>query len=211
MSFKFDPRVWAGSIVLILMALLGSLLFKSALFFWIFLGLFLFHFFFFRIPDPKIPEGESPLAPAFGVVTDIVNVPEGRYLKEEAVRIGIFLSIFDPHITRSPVDGTIRFQKHEPGKFINALKPECSEVNESNWIGIEGKQKMVVRQIAGMIARRIYSDVQLGQQVSRGQKTGIICYSSRVECFLPRKSFQPQVKIGDKVRAGETILGKWIL
>ncbi len=84
-------------------------------------------------------------------------------------------------------------------------------MNESNWIGIEGKQKVVVRQIAGMIARRIYSDVKTGQQVARGEKMGIICYSSRVECFLPRKLFQAQVKVGDKVKGSETILGKWIL
>ena len=100
--------------------------------------------------------------------------------------------------------------KYAPGKFLNALRKESVYHNESNWIGLEeGGKRILVRQMAGAIARRIYWDVALGQSVERGQKVGMICYGSRVECMVPKRLFQPAVQAGERVRAGQSLLGNW--
>jgi phosphatidylserine decarboxylase len=108
------------------------------------------------------------------------------------------------------MSGAIVYQRHEMGEHLNVLLKEASQYNESNWIGIQkGNRKALVRQMAGAIARRIVSDVNAGETVSRGEKLGVICYGSTVELFIPKKSFNPSVKVGKRVKTGKTVLGEW--
>ena len=205
-----DQRAWAGARILALLALLAAVIFK----FWLFRMFPLFvlagHLVFFRDPKRKIPEGEALVSPADGKVVEMAPVHEHRFLGEEAVKVGIFLSLFVPHVNRSPMEGTVEYLQYQPGKFLNALRKDAVKENESNWIGIRGGPRgILVRQIAGAIARRIHCDVKKGQVVNRGEKLGIICYGSRVECFFPKRFFKPTIQVGEKVKAGETILGEW--
>lgn len=166
---------------------------------------------FFRDPERHPPAGDNPVSPADGKVVDIETVFEERFLNEEAVRIGIFLSIFNVHINRSPLKGIVRYQKYEPGKFLNALEAESAKVNEANWIGVDGgDRKALVKQISGAIARKIHWDVPVGEGLERGQKFGIICYGSRTEVYIPKRLFKPSVQIGQNVKGGETLLGEWL-
>ena len=209
MRIAMDRRVWPGALVFAFLLLVTGFVYKPyaipASF------LLLSQFVFFRDPQRKIPEGGGLVSPADGKVVEISPVFENRFLKEEAVKVGIFLSVFVPHVNRTPVDGLVRYLHYEPGAFLNALRRDSINKNESNWIGIEGGNKRVLfRQMSGAIARRICCDVKLGQPVKRGEKVGIICYGSRVECFFPKRSFQLRVRLGDGVKAGETILGEWV-
>ena len=165
---------------------------------------------FFRDPYREPPRAQGLLAPADGTVVQIEEVFEDRFLHEHAVRIRIFLSVFDVHVTRSPLAGIIKYQNYVPGKFLNALRREAFDHNESNWIGIENRaRRILVRQLTGAIARRIYSDVIIGQVMGRGEKLGMICYGSGVEVYIPRRLFRTDVRVGQHVSGGRTILGTW--
>jgi len=168
------------------------------------------HLLFFRDFKREIPDGDQPVSPADGLVVEVSECFEDRYLKEDAVKIGIFLSIFDPHVNRSPSDGKVVYLQYVPGKFLNALDKKSVKLNESNWIGVEaGGRRVLIRQISGAIARRIHCDVGLNQAVERAGKLGIICYGSRTECYIPKRLFMPSIKIGARAKAGVTILGDW--
>jgi len=165
---------------------------------------------FFRDPHRDPPREEGLLAPADGTVVKIDEVFEDRFLHEQAVRIRIFLSIFDVHTTRSPLAGIIKYQNYVKGKFFNALRKDAFDHNESNWIGIENRaRRILVRQLTGAIARRIYSDVAIGQVMGRGEKLGMICYGSGVEICIPQRMFRASVRVGQHVSGGLTILGAW--
>ncbi len=209
-SFAIDPRAWSGSRLVFLLILAGLFLaFKASL--WM-LVLILCHFAFFRVPGVQIHSDMNPRSPASGRVTDVDEVLETSFLNEPSVRVGIFLSVFDVHIQRSPIEGVIDYLNYQPGKFLNAMRKESSAQNESNAIGVsKGRDKILVRQISGAIARKIYWDVEIGQTITQSQKLGIICYGSRVECFLPKRCFQPKVRVGDRVEVGQTILGDWLI
>jgi len=209
MKPPIDSRAWPVAALLFSMAL--------ALFFFSrpagAVGLFPMglHLAFFRDPKRKIPPGDGPVSPADGTVVEVSSVFDGRFLKEEAVKIGIFLSLFVPHVNRAPIPGMVNYLRYEPGQRLNALRKESVNQNESNWIGIgEGSHRVLVRQIAGAIARRIHCDVQLEKKVERGEKVGIICYGSRAECYFPRNRFRPGIQLGQKVKAGQTVLGEWL-
>jgi phosphatidylserine decarboxylase len=204
-----DPRVWKGFAILAAAAVVFS--FFSSFLFLVTIAAMAGQLAFFRNPERHPPEGDAPVSPADGKVVDIETCFEDRFLNEEAVRIGIFLSIFNVHVNRSPLKGIIRYQKYEPGKFLNALDAESARVNESNWIGIDGGvRKALVRQISGAIARKIFWDVPVGEGLERGAKFGIICYGSRAEVYVPKRLFRATVQIGQNVRAGETLLGEWL-
>lgn len=203
-----DKRVWPG--VIFFIALLVVERFYPVPFFapllWMLLAA---HLLFFRDPH-RNPSSQGLLAPADGKVIALDEVFEGRFLHDQAIRIRIFLSVFDAHTTHSPLSGIVKYQQYVRGKFFNALRKIAFEYNESNWIGIENHQRRVlVRQMTGAIARRIYSDVKIGQVMTRGEKMGIICYGSGVEFFVARKAFRPCVQIGQHVSAGTTLLGEW--
>ncbi len=209
MSFKIDHRVWRASLWPIAACLIFALSFRSLAFFPA--AILIGHLLFFRDPSPQASNPAIVFSPASGTVVEMAQEFESRFLKQDSIKIGIFLSIFDVHVNRSPADGTIQYLQYVLGKFKNALDPESARVNESNWIGLENKNghSVLVRQISGAIARRIHCDVRRGQTVKQGEKLGIICYGSRVECFLPKALFNPSVQLGDRVKVGQTILGEW--
>ena len=210
MFISIDRRSWPFARILIILIVVFWFLSKP---FSIAAGFALMlHLAFFRDPRRILPAGDQPISPADGKVVEISDVFEDQYLKEETVRIRIFLSLFVPHVNRIPIDGKIQYLKYEPGEFINALNKECFSKNESNWIGIQSKDRCIlIRQIAGAIARRIHCDIGMNDQVKRGQKFGIICYGSGAECYIPKRLFKATVQIGNNVKAGETVLGEWIL
>ena len=167
---------------------------------------------FFRDPERAIPGTVSDyLSPADGVVSDIREVPDCDVLGEPAIRIGIFLSVFNVHINRAPCEGVIKSVQYRKGKFINALHhDEASNKNEANTIVIAdsaGRCVAGVRQLVGLIARRIVCDAKVGDKVDRGQRYGMIKFGSRTELYIPSR-LKPTVKVqvGQKVCGAAVIL-----
>ncbi len=176
------------------------------------LALWLFVLAFFRDPRRTTPHEEGLLiAPADGKVSDITPLTDYEGIDGPALRIGIFLSVFDVHINRAPCDGRVIKTAYSPGGFLDARHPEAGAKNEANAIFIEADSGMnapiIVRQIAGLIARRIVCHVGDGDILKRGRKFGMIKFGSRTELIVQAESgFVPAVQVGDRVRAGSTIL-----
>jgi len=170
---------------------------------------------FFRDPKRDIPTGSNLiLSPADGTVTDVEQVDEAGFIGGKATRIGIFLSIFNVHINRTPCAVRIEKITYRKGCFRNALNPASGKVNECNEIAMarlaEPSHKILVRQVSGAIARRIVCDVEAGQEFSGGAVFGMIKFGSRTELYLPLgSSAKIIVKKGDKVKAGITILAEY--
>ena len=167
---------------------------------------------FFRDPDRYTPDGELlVVAPADGVVKDIGDVDEPKYLGERASRIGIFLSPLDVHVNRMPMKCTVAQVIYVKGKMLKAYDPLAITENEAASACIEvlgGRTKMIVRQITGAVARRIVCPVQPGEQYAAGQRYGMIKLGSRTEVWVPKSMpVRWKVNVGDRVRAGETVLG----
>jgi phosphatidylserine decarboxylase len=164
---------------------------------------------FFRDPERDIPSVKGIfVSPADGKVILIRDIYEKDYLKAESKEISIFMSLFNVHVNRSPCDGKVTFTKHSAGKFFVAHKDIASMENENNIIVIEGEYgKILVRQVAGFIARRIVCRAKTGDELKRGERYGMIKFGSRLDIYLP-KDTKIKVKVGDKVRAGETIIGE---
>jgi len=180
------------------------------LLFWFLLPLWILVLYFFRDPERVIPTGdELILSPADGEVLAIENVDEPLFLQKRASRISIFMSIWDVHVNRSPVAGEVQLVRHVPGKFVQAFRPEASEVNEHNLLGIQaGERRVLVKQIAGILARRCVSYARVGEYLSRGQRFGLIRFSSRVDVFLPTDA-RVRVQLGDRVLGGYSVLAQW--
>jgi phosphatidylserine decarboxylase len=182
---------------------------------WILLGLTIWVAAFFRDPIRTTPQGANLIvAPADGLITQIARVPPPRELKgpdglvdAEMTRISIFMSVFDVHINRSPVTGTVRRMAYVPGRFINADLDKASEENERQHFLIEGAGgfKIGVTQIAGLVARRILTFVHEGDRVEAGERIGLIRFGSRVDVYLPSGT-GPLVLLGQRTLAGETVL-----
>lgn len=169
---------------------------------------------FFRDPRRTIPDEPGALvSPADGVVVDITPLPNYEFIGGPAVRIGIFLSIFDVHINRAPCAGRVVEMHYHPGEFLNAMRPESSERNEYMWIGFEQTEpparRFAVRQISGMLARRIVCNLDPGLTVTRGEKFGMIKLGSRTELILPAGAAEISVQVGNPVRAGRDIVARW--
>jgi len=169
---------------------------------------------FFRDPERDVPEGDDLLvSPADGTVTEIADVTEETYLKCDTTKIGIFMSIFNVHISRSPVSGRVEYVKHTRGKFLDARDPASSAENESNAIGMAMNNRdgrILFKQISGAIARRIVCECCVGQALEKGDRIGMIKFGSRTEVFVPKSAaFKVLVKIGDRVKAGSSILGEF--
>ena len=167
---------------------------------------------FFRDPLRAGPRGERyVLAAAEGHVVHVIETEEPMYVKERAVRISIFLSVFDVHVNRYPVDGTVELVNYNRGKFLHAADEKASLDNEQSSIGLRGPRgRVLVRQIAGLIARRIVTDAKRGARVTQGDRLGLIRFGSRTDVFLPL-SAHPVVKVkpGDRVRVGGTVLAEY--
>ena len=167
---------------------------------------------FFRDPIRPGPRGERyVLAAAEGHVVQVSEIDEPMYVKERAVRISIFLSVFDVHVNRSPVDATVELVHYNKGKFLHAADEKASVDNEQSSIGMRGPRgRVLVRQIAGLIARRIVTDPKPGDRVTQGARLGLIRFGSRTDVFLPL-SARPVIKVkpGDRVRVGGTVLAEY--
>ena len=161
----------------------------------------LFVLFFFRDPERKMPEGKGAVvSPADGRVIVISNIYEPTYLKQEVTQISIFLSVFNVHVNRFPVGGTVEAVKHNPGKFHVASVDKASLDNEQTAMVIaDGRNRILVKQIAGLIARRIVCYAKPGDTARAGERYGLIRFGSRVDIFLPREA-ELKVKIGDRIK-----------
>jgi phosphatidylserine decarboxylase len=171
---------------------------------------------FFRDPERIVPRDKDVLlAPADGTITDIETVDENEFIKGKALRIGIFLSIFDVHINRSPCKARVEKITYHQGQYLDARKLESGRVNESNdlWIVRSEKpfDKLIVRQISGAIARRIVCRAGAGQNLAAGEKFGMIKFGSRIELYVPvRDDVKCLVKTGGKVKAGLTPMIRYV-
>lgn len=166
--------------------------------------------FFFRNPERLAPVGEKMVAaPADGRVIVVGPATEGEFLKQEMTKISIFMSLWDVHVNRVPVDGTVRDMRYHKGRFMAAWEERASEDNERNAMLIETSngEKVVVTQVAGLVARRIVCYPAVGSFILRGQRMGLIRFGSRCDLYLP-KSANVKVKVGDKTLGGETIMAE---
>ena len=168
---------------------------------------------FFRDPDRAGPQEEGLLlSPADGRVTDVTEVGPDSPLGTDGVQVGIFMSIFDVHVNRSPCDGQVRGIAHHDGTFLDARDPRAWEHNEAATITMThnagGRERtVVIRQVAGLIARRIVTDLAEGQTVRRGQRIGMIKFGSRVELLVPAELVgEVRVGVGDRALGGQTVL-----
>ena len=165
---------------------------------------------FFRDPARSGDRGEKlVIAPADGKVVSVLRLEEPAFHHGEAVRVSIFMNVFDCHVNRYPSSGTIAFRQYNPGKFINAAAEKASLENEQSSVGLQTLHgPVLVRQIAGLIARRIVTDHHEGREVSQGERMGMIRFGSRVDVFLPL-NVEVLVKEGDRTVAGVTVIAKW--
>jgi phosphatidylserine decarboxylase len=175
----------------------------------IFLILILYTFAFFRDPDREVPaDPNSVVAAADGAIADIVEIEENDVLKTKTRRIGIFLSIFDVHTNRAPIGGRIVYREHRAGLCVDARRADCSEKNESmTWAFANSRATIVVRQLTGAIARRIVGWSQVGDDLKKGDRFGMIRFGSRTEVYLPLTA-TVLVKVGDHVSGGSTIIAR---
>ncbi|MCI0406192.1 MAG: phosphatidylserine decarboxylase family protein [candidate division Zixibacteria bacterium] len=203
------PFVWPFAALALLSFAAAFKSGRPGLWFLSFLLLFLTLFFayFFRDPERKIPSDDNLiLSPADGKVVAIEAAPEPLFLKSQAQKISIFLSPLDVHINRIPASGKVDYFSYLPGKFLAAYKDKASTDNEQTAIGISTSfGKILFKQIAGVLARRIVCRLKLGKEVKAGEKFGMIRFGSRVDIFLPEE-LELKVQKGDKVTGGETIM-----
>jgi phosphatidylserine decarboxylase len=165
--------------------------------------------YFFRDPERTGERGDRiAIAPADGKVVHITEVDEPSFIKGRAIRVSIFMNVFNVHVNRYPVSGTVRYVHYNPGKFLNAAVEKASLENEQSSVGIEaGENRILVRQIAGLIARRIVTYSKDGEKVVQGDRMGIIRFGSRVDVFLPVGS-RVKAKVGDITFAGVTVIAE---
>jgi phosphatidylserine decarboxylase len=167
---------------------------------------------FFRDPDRIIPDQRGALvSPADGKVISAGFVDNIPYYTGQAMKVSIFMSVFNVHVNRVPFSGLVKEIRYFPGKFFSANLDKASQENEHNavFIEMENGNPLCVVQIAGLIARRIICKIQPGDQVIRGQRFGLICFGSRLDVYLP-PDIKLKVTVGDKVQAGVSILGQFI-
>jgi phosphatidylserine decarboxylase len=197
---------WIFAVLLILIVL--SWLFVPWLVI-VFLILAIYVLAFFRDPDRVAPTGDNlVLAAADGTITDVVEVDEPEFLKGKVKRVGIFLSIFNVHTNRAPVDGRIVYRQHHEGLCLDARSTDCSDKNEAmTWAFQNARVTIVVRQLTGAIARRIVAWANVGDELHRGERFGMIRFGSRTEVYFPL-SASVQVQVGDRVAGGLTVIAR---
>jgi len=166
---------------------------------------------FFRDPKRILPQGEGLLvAPADGKVILIKDIFDPEFLQQDAKQLSIFMSPLNVHVNRFPLAGTITYFKYFPGKHFVAFNEKSSALNERTHIGIENDgYKVLFKQIAGTVARRIVADITIGQKATAGERFGMIKFGSRVDVILPKQTVI-EVKIGEHVRAGESVIARYI-
>jgi phosphatidylserine decarboxylase len=200
-------------ITLMLVVIAVYYLLPGAFFIAIPLSLLIFLFFlqFFRNPQRLIPEcDDCIISPADGTVVVIEKTTENEYFEDERIQVSIFMSPLDVHINRIPFDGKVKYTRYHPGKYMVAWHPKSSELNERNTIVLEDTagRPVLLRQIAGAVARRIVSYIDTGEEVEKGRELGFIKFGSRMDIFLP-VDCKINVKLDQKVKGGETIIGSF--
>ncbi|MBN2637784.1 MAG: phosphatidylserine decarboxylase family protein [Bacteroidales bacterium] len=175
-----------------------------------FLGVFLWSVYFFRYPERIVNKGDHVLAAADGVVVAIEEVFEPEYFKEKRLQLSVFMSAFDVHVNWYPFDGEVKYTKYHEGEYLLARHPKSSVKNERSSIVLEKEpgKDVLIRQVAGIMARRIVYYSKPGDQVKQGDEIGMIRFGSRVDFYLPLNVI-PQVSIGQKVRAQRTVLARF--
>ena len=211
---------WSGAAVLALLvaAFLGKIIGSFILdIVGVLVGLWilftLFTLYFFRDPDAMTPTGKNlVIAPGHGKVDAVDTTTEPDFMGGECQRISIFLSVIDIHVQNAPVTARVGYFKHTPGQYLNALNADSAKFNENVLIGLESVEplgeKVGVRLIAGLIARRIVPWVQVNDTVQRGERISLIQFGSRVDVYLSRNA-KIKVKLGDRVVGGETVLAQF--
>ncbi len=201
----FEARwIFAALVVLALVSLL--------VFPWLallFVALIGYTFAFFRDPERVSPaEPEVVVAAADGVVVEIAELEENEVVKGQMRRVAIFLSVFDVHTNRAPIDGRVIYREHHQGMCLDARNPECSEKNEAmTWAFENPRATLVVRQITGAIARRIVGWSRVGDTLAKGERFGMIRFGSRTEVYLPLNA-TVLVKVGDRVAGGSSPIAR---
>src|SRR5688500_2999365 len=165
--------------------------------------------YFFRDPERAGDRGDQlVIAPADGKVVMITEVDEPTFVHGRAIRLSIFMNVFNVHVNRYPVSGTVRYVHRNPGEFLNAAVEQSSLENEQTSVGLEsGDRRILVRQIAGLIARRIHTYSREGERVEQGERMGLIRFGSRVDVFVPPGSVV-RVKVGETTVAGFTVIAE---
>ena len=200
--------IWAIGLLILFMGLSLVVLTPGLLGIWALFSLFTLYF--FRDPNPRVPAGANlVVSPAHARVDVIDTCVEPEFMGGECQRISMFLSVIDVHVQCAPVTGRVVYFKYTPGEYLSALKAESAQLNENALIGLEAAEppgeKVGVRLIAGVIARRIVPWVRENDAVTRGERISLIQFGSRVDVYLPRRA-RIQVKLGDKVKGGETVI-----
>lgn len=198
------PFIIGSGFATVILAVLGF--YGPALFFLLFTS---FVCLFFRDPERTIPEKEGVVvSPADGKVVEVSVVQESDFAAEKMLKISIFMSIFNVHVNRIPDNGMVTDINYYPGKFFSANLDKASRNNERNAVSLEINRgrKLIVVQVAGLIARRIICKIRKGDRLSRGDRFGMICFGSRLDVYLPPDTL-PAVSVGDKVLAGTSVLG----
>jgi phosphatidylserine decarboxylase len=206
---RLQTLVEARWILALFVLLAIATLFVSAWLSLLFFLLFLCTVAFFRDPERMVPANPNLIvAAADGTVMDIVELDECQVLKTRTHRVGIFLSIFDVHTNRAPIDGRVIYRQHREGLCLDARRADCSEKNESmTWAFENSRVTIVVRQITGAIARRIVAWAEIGDELKKGERFGMIRFGSRTELYLPLNA-EVVVKVGDHVAGGSTIIAR---
>ena len=212
MRFAREGRPFiVGSTILVLLALLLTIYVSGA---WGIAALVLFIIavwvaYFFRDPEREGDRGEHlVVAPADGKVVLITTMDEPTFVGGRTTRVSIFMNVFSVHVNRYPVSGVVRHVKYMPGKFLNAGSEASSAENEQSSIGIDtGRHKVLMRQIAGLIARRIVTYSKEGEHVAQGERMGLIRFGSRVDVYVPEGSTL-RAKLGDLTSAGSTVIAE---
>jgi len=207
MKFLIAPEGWPFVIVFALLAVATGVVLRPWMAVFPVL-LMCFMLFFFRDPERVVPVDAGVfVSPADGEVVLVKKVYEDRHLKADAIMISVFMSPFNVHVNRAPMDGVVLDVVHVPGKFMAAFKEEASLGNEHINMVMEGELgKILVRQVAGFLARRAVCRVKPGDQLKRGDKYGVIKFGSRLDIYLPVDT-KISVAVNDRVTSGETILG----
>lgn len=189
--FFIDPKILKWSVITIALAFLG------------------FTVNFFRDPNRTIPTGGNlVVSPADGKVILVKKVQEGEYFHSEVTQISIFMSPLNVHVNRNPISGTVRHLRYVKGEYFAAFEDKASEKNEQMIIGMEGERgKVLFKQIAGFVARRIVCTLHVGDTVKAGERFGMIKFGSRVDVFIPTNA-AVRVSVGDVAVAGETVLAE---
>ncbi|HEX6105237.1 MAG TPA: phosphatidylserine decarboxylase family protein [Gemmatimonadales bacterium] len=205
----FIVGAWAIALALVLVAVWrGTAPWWALAAVWLLLSVWVVAF--FRDPERRWSLGDRIIvAPADGKVVDVSEVEEPAFFGGRAVRISTFMNVFDCHVNRYPSDGTVAYRHYNAGKFLHAASEKSSLDNEQSSVGLTTPRgRMLIRQIAGLVARRIVTDHAVGTVVRQGQRLGMIRFGSRVDLFLPLGT-RVLVRTGDTTRVGVTVVAEW--